>query len=885
MRHWDKIRLSLRSVFRRDSVERELDAELRFHLEAQIEENRAAGMSDEEARYEAGRTIGPISQVKEEVREMWGGMLLQRFGQELRYAVRTLLKSPAFTMLSILTLSLGIGVNTAMFSVLSGVLLRPLTYRNPDRLVTMYCEVPRIRRAYPQSPVSAYYVAEWRKQAQTIEGVAALASSSLNLGGSGDPERLNCVRMSAGLFELLGVQPQLGRNFLPGEDEASKSHVAILSDGLWKRRFAGNPNVLNSTVQLNGESYSIAGVMAPDFRFPKNDDIHRMIKMPPRTDIWIPLVFTAGETQAMQNQNYAAIARVKPGVSVEAANSELNTILTRLPNIPKQMDVRVHLNPLQTDMVSRVRQGLIVLMSAVAAVLLLACINIANLLLTRASNRRREISVRAALGANRIQLFLTPAAESLAVAVFGAAGGVLMANALLDLVLLKLPIDLPRMEEVSLDGRTLTFAILTTLISAVCFGLIPAMRYSAGDPARGLRDSGRGSTGGVAAGRLRTGLIAAESGLTAALLVIAGLLIHSFVKITGIDQGFRTSNVIVADVALAGRSYQDLKKRGTFFRDVLAKLSSLPRIEALGAVSALPLTGETNILAIGPEGDPTPMAQAPQTEYRSASRGYFAAANIPLLRGQLFEDRTDGPNVAVISARTAERIWPGQDPIGRKFNAALQGGAGITVMGIVGDVRSTGLDKQPPLMVYLPMLQRPSFGASFVIRAPEQNPGAGIRQSVAAVDATIPVAKIRPLDEVISAAAAVRRFQMTLLGCFALMALILSAIGMYGVVSYSVAQRRAELGVRIALGAGSRAILRLVLWAGLKPVISGLTAGLLAAYTVGRMIASLLYSVTPLDLPVYALTICVLVTVSLAACWLPALTATRTDPMLTIRSE
>jgi putative ABC transport system permease protein len=885
MRHWDKIRLRFRSVFRRDSVERELDTELRFHLEAQIDENRAAGMSDDEARYAAVRTVGSITQLKEEVREMWGGILIQRFGQELRYAVRTLLKSPGFAVLSILTLSLGIGVTTTMFSVLNGVLLRPLAYRNPGRLVTMYSEVPRISRAYPELPVSAYYVAEWRKQAHTLEGVAALSSTSLNLGGSGDPERLTCARVSADLFELLGVQTQLGRTFLPGEDEQGKSRVAILSDGLWRRRFGGDPNILNSTIQLNGEPYSVAGVMAPDFRFPKNDEIHRLIKMPAQTDIWIPLVFTTAEMQVMQNQNYAAIARLKPGVSIQAANGELNGILKRLPNIPKEMDVRVHLNPLQTDMVSRVRQGLIVLMAAVAAVLLLSCINIANLLLTRATNRRREISVRAALGASRIQLFLTPAAESLAVALFGAAGGILVANALLDLVLLKLPINLPRMDEVSLDGRTLAFAMLTTLISAVGFGLIPALRYSAGDLARGLRDSGRGSTGGVAAGRLRSALISVESGMTAALLVIAGLLIHSFVKVTGIDQGFRTSNVIAADVALSGPGYLDPQKRIAFYRDVVAKLSSLPRTEALGAVSALPLTGETTILAILPEGDATPMGQAPQTEYRSATRGYFAAANIPLLRGRLFEDRADGPKVAVISVRTAERIWPGRDPIGRRFNSPGPQGAGITVVGVVGDVRSAGLDKEPPLMVYLPIMQRPSFGASFVIRTPDQNPGTGIRQSVAAVDPMIPVAKIRPLAEVISGAAAVRRFQMILLGCFALMALALSAIGMYGVVSYSVAQRRSELGVRIALGAGTRAIRHLVLWDGLKPVLSGMTAGLVAAYSVGRVIASLLYSVPPLDLTVYGLTVALLITVSLAACWLPARAATRTDPMLSIRSE
>jgi predicted permease len=870
---------------RRKQREEDLEREIQAHLDLEAEEERERGLPSQEAMYAARRVFGNRVLIKEEVREMWSGMIFERFGQELFYAVRAIWKSPGFALLSILSLSLGIGVNTAMFSVLNGVLLRPLAYRSPNRLVTMYTEIPRISRAYRELPISAYYVTEWRKQATTIEGVSALSSTALNLGGAGEPERLNCARIAADLFELLGVRPQIGRNFLPGEDQPGKPRVVILSHGLWKRRFAGDPAILNRTIQLNGDSFSVIGVMSSDFHFPKNEELHRMVKMPPQTDLWIPLVFTPGETQSMQNQNYAAIARLKPGVSVQAANSELNLILRRLPNIPKQMDVQVHLNPLQTDMVSRVRQGLIVLMAAVAAVLLLSCVNNANLLLTRATNRRREIAVRAALGASRIHLCLTPAAESIAIALFGAAGGILTAGALIRLVLLRLPIDLPRIDEVTLDARALAFAMITTLLSAILCGLIPAWRYGAGDPATRLKDGGRGSTDGVAGGRVRAGLIAMESGMCAALIVVAGLLIHSFIKITGIDQGFRTSNVIAADVALSGNSYQDQQKRAAFYRDVTAKLASLPRTEALGIVSALPLTGETTILAIVPEGDPTPMGQAPQTEYRSASQGYFAAANIPLLRGHLFEDRADGPKVALISARTAERIWPGQDPIGRRFNSPMPQGASITVVGVVGDVRSAGLNKEPPLMVYLPIMQRPSFVASFVIRTPERNPATAIRQTVSSVDPAIPVAKVRRLDEVISDAAALQRFQMALLGCFALMALILSAVGMYGVISYSVAQRRGEMGIRIALGAGSRAIRYLVLWGGLKPVISGLIAGLIVAYIIGRVIATLLFAVPPLDVPVYALTIVLLVAVSLAASWLPARTATRTDPMLSIRSE
>ena len=872
---------------RRTQREQDLRRELRDHLELEAADREAQGLPSQEACYAARRAFGNPALVIDTIREIWGGMMFIRLSQEIRYALRTLARSPGFAALAVITLALGIGVNTAMFSVVNGVLLKPLAYNQPERLVAMYSVVPQLSHAYPVLPLSGYYVTEWRKQAASIEGVSAITATSLNLTGSGNPESLHGARVSADFLSLLGVQPQLGRNFLPDEDQPGRSNVAILSDGLWRRRFAADPKIVGSSIELNGAAFSIVGVMPRDFHFPKNQELHRVIRLPEQTDIWIPLVFAPAETQRMVNQNYAAVARLKPGVSLETASAELNTILKRLPNMPKRFSVEVHLNPLQTDMVERVRQGLIVLMAAVGAVLLISCINITNLLLTRATNRRREIAVRAALGASRTQLCVTPVAESLAIAMLGAALGVWTASWLIHLVLLKLPVDLPRVDEITLDARTLVFAVLATILSAVACGLAPAWRFSSGGRGEALgealKEGGRSAKGSRATASLRAGLISLESGMCVLLLVVAGLLMHSFVKITGLDQGFRTTNVIAANVVLSGNTYRDNQTRALFYRDVIAKLAALPRTEVAGAVSRLPLTGESEILSIAAEGAPPSQGPDPQAEYRSASTGYFAAANIPLLRGRLFEDRADGLRDAVISARTADRIWHGQDPIGRRFNSSQPNGAGITVVGVVGDVRSIGLDREPPLMVYLPIAQFAPTGAAFVIRTTD--PAPAIRQAVAAVDPTIPIARIRSLDEVVAQAASGRRFQMLLLGSFAAMALLLAAVGMYGVVSFSVAQRRNELGIRIALGANYRSIVALVLRTGLQPVIVGIVAGLAAAILVSRLIASLLFEVAPLDPMIYASAIAVLIVVSFAACWLPARQAARTDPMASMRCE
>lgn len=897
----------LRSFFRRNAAEQELDEELRYHLERQIEQNIARGVSPEGARYAAIRSFGNAASIKEATRDLWRGPI-ERLAQDLRHAFRMIRRAPGFTMLGVLTLAIGIGGATAMFSVVNGVLLRPLGYENPDEIVAISAVMP----SSPAAPLSAYYFAQWKTQSRTLEDVAGVGfGNRLNLTGVGETEQLSSVRITANLFPILGVQPQRGRNFLAAEERQQGGvQPVILSDGLWTRRFGRDPNAVGAIIQLNSESYEVVGIMPPGFRFPKNDELHRMILMPTQVDVWRPLVFSPQETQGYFSASYAGIARLKPGATVSAAEAELNRILKQFPNMLRNIPVEIRLNPLQTEMVGRVRQGLVVLMAAVCIVLAISCVNIINLLLARAANHRHEIAVRSALGASRSQLARIPMAESFLVAVFGAAGGALLAIWLIDLVRAAAPFGLPRVDEIAIDVRSLLFAVSATVVSAALCGAVPAWRFSKADPGDALHEAGRSATSSRKAHRLRAGLVSLESALCVILTIAAGLLIHSFVRITGLDQGFRTENAITANIQLFGPRYAQPPARLNFFQEVVRGLEALPGTQAVGAVSTLPLTGQTNIMAVTPQISVDLFGGGAQAEYRTATSGYFAAMNIPLLRGRIFDDRADPAKTAVITEETAKRLWPGQDPLGKRFERRNRQDV-FTIVGVVGNVRTAGPDREPPLMVYTPLVEQPLPSMTFVIRTmdisvgPTGRPTVGtpsailngrsagpptpgepaIRQVVASIDKTISVSRIRKMDEILSNAFATRRFQMLILACFAGVALLLAAIGVFGVVSASVAQRQREIGIRLALGADKRNIASLVLGEGLRPVVLGMAAGLIGAVLAAQTIQSLLFGVAPSDFASYALGLTVLLAAAAAACWIPMRAATRVDPMTTIRYE
>jgi putative ABC transport system permease protein len=794
----------------------------------------------------------------------------------IRQAIRSLIRNPGFTAAAVLTLSLGLGASTSMFSLVNGILLKPLPYEEPERLVTISIELPELRHIYPTVPLSAYYVSQWQNHSSAFEKFALLISYPANLTGSAEPERLAIVTATPSLFPMLGVSAALGRTFIESEGERGNHRVVILSDGFWRRRFGADPNVVGSAIQLNGADYEIVGVMPAGFRFPKNDELHRMIRMPERTDLWVPLTFAPEETQRVVKFNYAAIARMNPGVSLQDGETELNQILSDLPKPPV-----VRVEQLQADMVARVQTGLIVLMAAVCAVLLVVCVNISNLLFARGISRRREFALRTALGASRRRLCATMLSESAVLCALGSAAGIPVAYWLLDIVRLHLPTGLPRMNEVSLDLSSAAFATGAAVLSAILCGLIPAWRLSSANPADALRDGGHGATAGRMVVRWRGAFVAAEVGLSVVLLVAAGLLLKSFSHITAIDQGFSTTSVFTSEVVATGGRYTDRDRRTALFTELAAQSGTLPGVEEAGAVSHLPLTGEMNIMAISPEG--TPMQPAPQAEYRNASSGYFAAMRIPILRGQIYPDVYTGSVPALISKLTAERVWPGQNPIGRHFKAPMPGAQDLVVSGVVGDVRSKAPQDDHPLLVYLPLSLNPPEGMNIVVRTSGTVPP--IRLLVKGLDPEIPASPPIPLASIASESTAARRFQVTLLAAFAVVGLLLACLGIFGVVSFSVVQRQRDIGILLALGARTANIARVVLHQGMKPVVIGLALGLPASWAVSRTLSSLLFQVTPFDLQTYSVVTAILLLTALAACYIPTRRATRIDPISILHYE
>jgi putative ABC transport system permease protein len=805
--------------------------------------------------------------------------------RDLKSAMRLFRREPGFAATVVLSLAIGIGANTAIFSVVDGVLLRELPYREPGRLVAVNEVIPKFSHLYPRLPVNLNHLVEWRKRVTALEGVAAAQGLSLSLTGSGPPELLNAARVSANLFGVLGVAPRLGRTFLEEEDPAGRDGVVILTDTLWKRRYNADPGVIGRKIVLDGSPFEIVGVLPPWFRFPEQGGTGGRL-LGERTEIFKPLGYRKEDLEAKVGDfNYAGFARLRPGIAAGTALAELNVAQAAISRtLEEKLDLRTELRPLREQVVGPVRRGLLVVMAAVGAVLLVLCVNLANLSLARAAGRAREAAIRAALGASRGQLVRQGLVESTLLALAGGVLGMLVAYWGVKILVGTAPVNLPRLVEVGVDGRVLGFALLMSLATGIAFGILPAWRAARTEPQDALKAGSHTTTEGARGVRLRDALVGLEVALSVVLVATAGLLMNSFVRLMKVDRGFDVERVITMNVTLPSARYTGTGRISRFFDRVLEKVQTVPGVESAAVVSLLPLLGEGWVDVASTESDPRPFLERPKVNVRFVSPDYFKTLRIGLAGGRTFDDRDRERKVAIVSRALADELWPGRDPVGRRM---LHNERPVEVTGVTPDIRSTTLDKKPVLMLYVPYWQRPRLTASLVVRTAMEPRGvaAAVRGAVWEVDPEAPLTEMKTMEQVLAQSVAQRKFQMTLVGIFAAAALALAGLGTYGVVSYTVTRRRTEMGIRLALGASPAAVRRMVLRQGLAPVFIGLAAGIAAALAAGRVFESLLFEVSARDPLTLAAVSLVLLAVAAAACVIPARRATRVDPVRALRFE
>ncbi len=795
---------------------------------------------------------------------------------DLKFALRQLWKYPGFSGVAILTLALGIGACTAIFSIVNAVLLRPLEFPDAQRLVMIReTNLPQ----FPEFSVSPANFRDWQQQADAFEGIYAARNGSFNLTGDGDPVRVLSQRVTAGYFGTLGVKPLLGRTFRPDEDAPGHDKVIVLSHGFWQRHFGGRPTALNETLTLNGDSYTVIGVMPESFN------------RGARSEIYAPMAFSDQEWQSRGGHYISVGARLKPRVTLAQAQSQMALVADRLatqyPDTNKGWGTKVI--P-QLEYTTRdLSTVLYCLLGAVGALMLIACANVANLLLARAITRHREISIRAALGASRWQVTKQMLTESLVLAACGGVLGILVAHFGLVGLLSLAPSDLPRAREIGLDGGALLFTSVLVLLTGLGFGVVPALQSARLDLVGVLKEGGRGVS--VGARHLgRHSLVVAEIALALILLAGAGLLIRSFTRLQSVNPGFDPQNAVMVSFSVPMTKYPDEQKQFAFSEAVLKRFAALPGVKAVGATHLLPFSGNDYVLGFTIDGRP-PVAPSdvPSTSYFAVTPDYFKAMGIPLLRGRPFneQDREGAARVAIISKSMADQFFPNEDPIGKRINVTNGPDVWREIVGIVGDVKSNALDRDLSAQSYEPLAQKPFSSMTFVVRTEGSQAGLAnaLRREVYAVDRDQPVFRSESLEALVMSSYARQRFSTTLFAVFSGLALILAAIGIYGVMSYSVSQRTGEFGIRMALGAQRRDLLRLVLGQGARLTAFGIIAGLVGALAAGRVVQSILFQTGPRDPLTFAIIAVLLGAVALLACLLPALRATAVDPVVALRSE
>jgi putative ABC transport system permease protein len=802
--------------------------------------------------------------------------------QDLQYGFRVLRKSPGFSLIAVLALALGIGANSAIFSFVNGILLRPLPFEDPDRLLIIR-ERSRVLEgmsvAYPN-------FLDWRDQNQSFEQIAAVRNAGYNLTYESNAERVQAAQVSAGLWPALGARPALGRAFSGDEDRVGGNRVVVLSHALWQRLFAGDPAVLDRNLTLNGQPFTIIGVMPPSFQFPN------------RAELWVPIgIFSERMMERGNHPGIFSIAKLKPGVSVEQAQMDMDAVAVRLEEQYPQTNTgnRVSITPMFQQIVGPVQSYLWFLLGAVGFVLLIACANVANLLLARAATRQKEIALRTALGAPRGRIVRQLLTESALLALLGGALGLALAYGGMRALVAISPATTPRLSEVGIDPWVVAFNFAVALATGIIFGLVPALQASRTDLSETLKEGGRTSAGS-ARHRLRSLLVIAEMAIALVLLIGAGLIIRSFMRVLEVKPGFDPSGVLAAQVSPPDVSYPKPEDRAIFYRRVLEQLSSAPGVEAAAAVTPLPMSGDGWQTSYTVEGEPPPAAgEAPLTDFAMISPDYFRALGIQLIEGRFFDSRDikGAAEVAIVDESFARRHFPDQSAIGKRVK---NGGPNSTqpfreIVGVVGHVKNYGLAEESRVEMYVPFEQNTTTYANIVVRTSNDMAvaAAAIQSAVRSVDREIPVHSVRTMEQLLSDSVAGRRLFMTLLSFFAAVALLLAAVGIYGVMSYSVTQRRHEIGIRMALGATSADVLKLVIRQGMKLAVAGVVLGLAGTFALTKLLASavsgLLYEVGASDPVTFGAISLILSAVAFAACYVPARKATRTDPIIALRYE
>ncbi len=878
----------LSRFFRRRKQDAQLDSELRFHVEQQTAANIAAGMNADEARRRALAQFGGLEYIKEETRDARGTRFLESLLQDIRFALRTFRKSPGFTVIAVLTLAVGLAANTAIFSVIYGVLLEPLEYSNPGQLVALQLLVPQWTHKFPMVPLNPATYLAWSRQASSLAGIGvAETGETRNLTGAGEPTLLTTDAITSTLFDLLGVKPVLGRTFSPDADQPGHNHEAILTNTLWRIRFEGDPNINRHTIALDGSPYTVVGVLPPSFDFPTQHELVPIEGPTPSADIFVPEVFEKQDLAVDSGFGLATIARLKPGVGPAEATAELNVILDReFRALPSSFHPQTLMMPLRDIIVRSTKRGLWMLLAAVLALLLIICVNLANLVLMRATARQQEAAIRTALGASRSRLLRQTLAETLLLGLLGGALGLLLARWALWGLLAIAPTSLPRLHNIRLNGAVLGFTLGISVLAGILAGLLPAWRLAQASPQEALRSGGARNADSSTRLRAREFMVGLETALSAILLIAAGLLVASFAKLVKVPAGFTVDHILTVNLQLPEAEYTKTQQRGRFWREALAATSALPGVESSAVTNFLPLSGEINDDPVDLPGDTRPAAQRPFASYRHISPDYFKVLGIPLLNGRALTWADAGTGNVVISADTAKTCWPSVNPIGQRFDVDPSSKfSGFRVVGVVGDTRSIDVFQAPTPMIY--RLEESGLTVSLILRTrlPATAVAAALHSAIWKIDPSVAIPSILSMGQILSESLAPRRFETLLTSLFAAAALLLACLGIYGVVSYSVVRRTREIGIRMALGAQKADVLQGVIGQGMRPVLLGLSAGIIGAVAFTRLMSSLLFEVKPLDPLTFLLVALILIGVVLLACYIPARRATRVDPVVALRHD